>query len=195
MMDDRASDIPEIDYRTLSETLEAASACDDELFRAIVNAPFAHPVHTTFMFLAFVVLCQVDKKARTIRRVAYSRTPLAYDISKVSNLPFDDLHIPLDHDKNLISKAIRTGKPHDTTDWSMLLTPPLSKAQARVNQAGGGIAYSVVYPLKSRGGGELTYSFFQYPQNIGEAQREFMERYTTLIDKALSTGQPQAVSQ
>lgn len=164
-----------------------AVRADADLFTSVVNAPFIQMhVETTLMFLGIIVLLQVDKDAGMIDRVALSNTELAKNTTDVSYVPFNKIRIPLDHSENIISRAVRTGEPQDTTDWKFLFEPALTPEQARINQASGGIAYSKVHPLSSRDGGALIFSYFQYPSEIGAPQHNFMREYAALIDKKLS---------
>lgn len=178
------TDATAFDYQALAATLQA-SKDDDLLFQTIVDAPFVNPVPAALIFLGIVVLLQVDKKHQTISRVALSQTELARRTTEVSTVRFYDIKIPLKHTENIIAHAIASGKPSDTTDWKFLFEPAMSAEQARINQASAGIAYSAVYPLKSRHGGALIFSYFQYEHEIGTKQVEFMQSYTKLVDQAL----------
>lgn len=173
-----------MDYKQLEQTL-ASSTSDQQLFQTIVNAPFAYKVEAAFMFLGIIVLLQADQKAGVIDRVALSNTELAKNTTDVSYVPFDEIKIPLSDPENIIARTVVTGEAHDTTDWRFLFTPVLTAEQARLNQASGGIAYSAVHPLKSRDGGAIIFSYFQYMHNIGKAQHEFMRTYTQLVDELL----------
>ena len=176
---------PTIDYDVLTQALRGA-ADDAELFRLIVNTPFdTHRVQTAFLFLGIVVLLFVNKETGNIDRVALSNTELAKNTTDVSYVPFEEIKIPVDHSENIIARAIQTGEPQDTTDWKFLFTPALTSQQARINQASGGIAYSAVYPLKARDGGAMIFSFFQYPENLGDEQHAFMKRYAEIVSRAL----------
>lgn len=184
-MTDPVQDEPKLDYAELQRTLEAVQGGDGELFHAIVNTPFEHPVETAFLFLGIIVLLIVNKETGNIDRVALSNTELAKNTTDVSYVPFSEIKIPADDPENIIAKAIRSGEPQDTTDWKFLFTPALTADQARLNQASGGIAYSAVYPLQCRNGGAMIFSYFQYMHNIGEAQRAFMKSYSELVAKRL----------
>lgn len=176
---------PVFDYKKLEQFLGGA-ANDDELFRAAVNAPFiVNRPETAFLFLGIVVLLLVNKKDGTIDRIALSETELAKNTTDVSYKRFEEIKIPVDYTDNILAKAIKTNAPQDTTDWSVMFAPALTAEQARLNQASGGIAYSAVYPLQARDGGAMIFSYFQYLHGIGEAQREFMERYSGLVNGAL----------
>lgn len=160
---------------------------ESDLFTTIVNAPFLQMhVETGLMFLGIIVLLQVDKQAGMVDRVALSNTELAKNTTDVSYVPFSEIRIPLDHSENIIARAIRTGQPQDTTDWKFLFEPALTPEQARINQASGGIAYSMVYPLTAGDGGAVIFSYFQYPSEIGAPQHTFMREYAAIINKKLS---------
>lgn len=178
-----------IDTSLYPERIEAglSPATDDKaLFQAIVNTPFTNlKMETAFLFLGICVLLQVNKKTGAIDRVALSNTELAKNTTKVSSVPFHEIKSTLTHDENIIARAIKTGQPQDTTDWKFLFAPALTAEQARINQASGGIAYSAVYPLKSRDGGAIIFSYFQYLSEIGEPQHEFMRTYAAFVDKYL----------
>lgn len=176
-----------IDANFNYENMQAALLADDDnaLFSKIVNTPFLNPVPTAFIFLGIVVLLQVDKISKTINRVALSETELARSTLDVSVVPFHDIQIPSDHYENIIAHAIVSGEPQDTTDWKFLFEPALTPEEARINQANAGIAYSAVYPLSARNGGALIFSYYQYQQQIGLKQIEFMQTYTRLVNNSL----------
>lgn len=179
------SDEHQIDLKKLEEILEV-SMDDSELFRTIVNAPFEFKLETAFLFLGIIVLLQVDTETGTIDRIALSNTELAKNTTDVSFVEFSKIKIPIDYLDNILAKAISTKKPQDTTDWEQLFVPVMTGEQARINQASAGISYSAVYPLKSREGGAMIFSYFQYSSNVGKAQHDFMEGYSQLVDKRLA---------
>ena len=174
----------DFDYDALQAAL-SAPVSDEELFSTIVNAPFAPPVPAALIFLGIMVFLQVDKAAGTINRIALSETELARLTTEVSPLPFHSIKIPLDHYENVIAHAIKAEEPTDTTDWKFLFDPAIEPELARINQANAGIAYSAVYPLHSRDGGALIFSYFQYQHEIGIKQMDFMSKYTQIVDEVL----------
>lgn len=174
-----------MDYDKLT-TMLAESTDDQALYKAIVNAPFTFRVETAHLFLGIVVLLMVNKKTGLIDRVALSNTELAKNTTEVSMVPFNEIKIPADHHENIIARAIQTGEPQDTIDWKFLFVPALTPEHARLNQASGGIAYSAVYPLKARYGGAMIFSYFQYLDNIGDLQHEFMKRYSQIVESRLN---------
>jgi hypothetical protein len=173
-----------IDYEELNHALDGAKG-DKDLFELIVNAPFAYKVQTTFLFLGITVLLLVNKETGTIDRIALSNTDLAKLTTDVSPVQFNEIKIDINDEENIIAKVIREGKKSDTTDWNLLFTPILKPHEARLNQANAGIAYSAVYPLKARDGGAIIYSYYQYRENIGELQLDFMEKYTGFVTEHL----------
>lgn len=173
-----------MDLARLRESLETANN-DESLFQSIVNAPFEQRVAAAFLFLGIVVFLQVNKTDGTIDRIALSDTELAKNTTDVSVVPFARIRVPLAQPENIIAQAIRTGKPQDTTDWKYLFEPALTPEQARINQASAGIAYSAVYPLKSRDGGALIFSYFQYEHGVTKDHHAFMMAYTKLVDERL----------
>lgn len=175
-----------IDYDLLEQTLAAAKT-DQQLFQAIVDAPFEQRVEMAFMFLGIIVLLLVNPKTGMIDRVALSNTELAKSTTDVSVVPFEEIKIPLDTTGNIIARAIREGQPQDTTDWRFLFYPALTPEQARINQASAGIAYSAVCPFRARDGGALIFSYFQHDQGLSEAQTKFMSHYAALTNARLES--------
>lgn len=178
----------QIDFRALDENLSAAKN-DAELFEAIVNSPFhSAKLQVTFLSLGIMVLLLLNESTGMIERIALSDTELAKRTTDVSYLPFKKIKIPLKEPDNIIAKALRTGKPQTATDWKFLFKPALTAEQARINQASAGIAFSAAYPLRARDGGVLIFSYFQYPDMIGDLQRGFMTEYSNLVEKRLAKG-------
>lgn len=176
-----------INFDQLEMALDKAKP-DSELFHAIVNEPFMFKVETTLMSLGIIVLLLVNKKTKTIDRIALSNTKLADLTKRRSAKRFEEIKIPLGHPENIIAQAIETGTPQGTADWQYLFVPELSAQDARFNQIEGGIGYSAVYPLIGvRDGGAMIFSYFQYPEKIHTKQEQFMERYAQLVAKKLGS--------
>jgi hypothetical protein len=187
-MDSSNPPTTDFDYKDLQARLDAAGN-GAPLYRAIVDTPFSARLPAALLFLGIVVFLLVNKKTGTIDRVALSETELAKNTTDVSVKDFKDIRIPVGHSENIIAQAIEHGQPYSTNDWYTLFAPELTAEEARFNQAGGGIAYSVVHPLPDfTGGGALIFSYFQYPDKIGDAQKVFMERYCSLVAERLKRG-------
>jgi hypothetical protein len=170
--------------QTLKELLDPGKT-DAELFEAIVNAPFYDQVAATGLDLGIVVFLLVNKEEGVIDRVALSDTEHAAGAVKMSEKPFRAIKIPVGYEANAIARAIKTGEPQTVSDWKYLFIPDLSPRAARFNQAGAGIEFSCVYPLKARDGGALIFSFYQVGNNIGERHHAFMQTYSRLVSERL----------
>jgi len=172
-------------YSGIEELLKSAKT-DQQLFQAIADAPFHDKSVTTMFGLGIVVLLLVNKKAKTIDRIALARTELAQGTLNMSSKPFREIKIPLSNKENYIAIAIRSGHYMITSDWQYLFTPDLSAEDARFNQAGGGIACSAIYPLPgARDGGAIIFSYFETIDRIGEEHHKFMKQYASIAAKAL----------
>lgn len=189
-MAEPASIAPTIDYDALEKALAECSNSQD-LYDCIVNAPFAYPVFAASLFLGIIVLLIVDKKGGTINRIALTNNVHAERAKRRSAKKFEDIQIPVDHEENIISKAVQTGEPQFTVDWHYLFVPDLTPEQARFNQADSGIGFSAVYPirtglLRAKAKGALIFSYYQFPEKVGRDQRAFMRKYTEMVAHALT---------
>jgi hypothetical protein len=176
----------QFDFGALKALL-ADTPAGPKLYQAIVDAPFEFKTATAFIFLGIIVLLLVNEEAGTIDRIALSDTSHADATKEVSVKPFNDIRVPLGSKNNLIARVIRGNAPEGTADWAELFAPELTPEQSRINQANGGIGYSMVYPLSlAKGGkGAMIFSYYQYPEAIAEAQTQFMQNYIALVSKRL----------
>lgn len=161
----------------------------DDLYRAIVNAPFKDRVAATNLGLGIVVLLLVNQKTKTLDRIALSDTDLAQGAVKMSPKPFKEITIPLDYADNILVTAIETSAPQQTSDWRYMFAPTLTPQEARFNQAGAGIDCSVVYPLVSGDKppiGAMIFSYFEPISSIGEVHHAFMKSYSAMVSDALA---------
>lgn len=173
-------------YIVFKDAMKSAKN-DKQLFDKIVNLPFHDRKTSAILGLGVVVLLLVNKKERTIDRIALSNTEQAHGAVNYSVKPFKDIKIPLDNRDNYIGIAIRTRRPMMTADWQHMFIPALTAQEARFNQAGAGIACSVIYPLiGARDGGAMIFSFYEPIGRIGQDHHNFMERYSALVTKALN---------
>ncbi len=172
-------------YSKLRKLLSDAKT-DKELFEAIVNAPFHNRRETTLLGLGIIVFMVVNYSKGTIDRISLSKTELAAEAVEHSAKPFKEIKIPVNYQKNIIVKAIREQQPQMSADWKHFFIPALSPDDARFNQASAGIGCSIVYPLQ--GGdisGAMTYSYYLYPDDIGQRQQKFMLDYSNMVSKEL----------
>lgn len=172
--------------RSLDEVEDTA-----ELFQAIVDTPFGDKLHATTLGLGIVVLLLADYETNSLRRIALSNTEMASGAVKYSVKPFHKIIIPLDYTDNLLVKAIATRLVQQTEDWSVLFNPDLTPEEARFNQAGAGIACSIVYPLHtdiaSPPLGAMIYSYFEPLDNIGDPHHRFMTMYSSTVAEKLKS--------
>lgn len=152
------------------------------LFQAIVDMPFQSRLSATKLGLGIVVLLLSDYEQKVLRRIALSNTEMASGAVAISSKPFHEILIPLDYSENLLIRALQTGEHQQTEDWAGLFVPDLSPEDARFNQAGAGVACSVVYPLKSSGENEpfgaMIFSYYEPLDEIRQAHHAFMQSYT-----------------
>ncbi len=173
-------------YADLHAILDGAKD-NQQLFDHIVNAPFHNKVATTFLGLGVIVLLLVNKKTRTIDRIALSNTEQAKGAVSMSVKPFKDITVPVGYEPNLIVQAIKSNKPQTTADWQHLFSPDLTPQEARFNQAGAGIGCSVIYPLSGENdGGALIFSYFLAPEQITDDHHTFMQKYSSIVSAKLS---------
>jgi hypothetical protein len=167
--------------------LQLDKATPKSIYSVIANAPFKNELEMALLFLGFICVYVVDEKVNRIRLKAASDTAM-YHLA-VDHFSFDAKSYYLEFDKNKdnsIVRAIVKGKPQRTTDWSTLNRGKTPLEIVRLNQASSGIACSVIYPLESTVRGALMFSYYQYPDQIGTRQEEFMRHYTKLVSKYLA---------
>ena len=116
-MSDQIKKLSKFDFDAMRAQIEQATTASEKA-KMIVNAPFDYIVAVAFLFLEIVMLLEVSEDGKSINRCALSTTELAKNTVAVSFVPFDEIKIPVDHLENIISSAIRTGKPQDTTTGS-----------------------------------------------------------------------------
>lgn len=170
----------------LKALLEAAKTKED-IYRAIVDAPFGDRQNTTHLGVGIIGLMLVNEELQVIDRVAYSHTELAINAYSMSAKPYTEIKVPVDCHQNLIAEAIHTGKAGITDSWECLFVPDLTKEDALFIQAGAGVDCSVVYPMKKCDlRGALVYSFFEPPSSLTEEHHLFMQSYTDLASSRLA---------
>jgi hypothetical protein len=162
----------------------------EELHSTIVNAPFTDKAHTTSLGLGIIVLLLVNEDQKTLDRIALSDTDLAAGAVKMSAKPFHEIKIPLSSTENILIKAIKTKEPQATEDWQFLFTPVLTPQEARFNQFGAGIEYSVAYPLLAesgkRGIGAMIFSYFEHNSTLSADHQMFMQSIAETAAKYLN---------
>lgn len=156
-----------------------------ELYTAVVDAPFRSMLPVE-LDLGAIVLLVTNEKTGCIERVALSKTASAEGAVNASAVPFHNISIPRDYEASAHVQALNSKKPVIVTDWHTLFTPVLSPLQSRDNQAGAGIACSIVSPyFGRRHEGTIIYSFYVTQEAITDAHWAFIEAYTRLVASVL----------
>jgi hypothetical protein len=172
-------------YALLRELLNSTRS-DKELFETIVNGPFTDRRRSALLGLGILSLLLVDKKTKTIRRVAVSDTDFARGAARMASKPYKDIQIPLGYKGNFVAEAVRSERYQQTSDWRYLFAPDISPEEARLNQASAGIACSFIYPLGyARAGGALVFSYYLPVDKIERDHRDFMRTYSKMVTNSL----------
>jgi hypothetical protein len=175
-------------YLTKLKELLSSARSDEKLFRTIVDGPFSDRQRSTLLGLGIVVLLMVNKQTKTIERVALSDTDLAKGTVRMSVVPFKEIKIPYNYRGNFIAEAIRSERYQQTSDWQYLFAPALTPEEARLNQAGGGIGCSYIYPLvNARHGGAIIFSYYLPLDKVENEHRQFMQKYANIVASILRT--------
>ena len=177
-----------MDYAAITHSLDDIQK-PDALFQAIVDTPFTDKLHATELSLGIVVLLLVNQKDQTLDRIALSNTEMAQDAVAISAKPFHDIRIPLTATGNALIKAIRSHQTQYTEDWAAMFIPELTPEEARFNQAGAGIASSVMQPLMNFDGSEafgaLIFSYFEPVSSLTDTHYAFMRIYAETVAASL----------
>lgn len=179
-----------MNYSSIKRSLDDIDGTT-ELYQAIVDMPFGDKLHATSLGLGIVVLLIAKYETNSLHRIALSNTEMASGAVKYSVKPFHEIVIPLDFTDNLVVKAIATRLPQQTEDWAGMFVPDLTPEEARFNQAGAGIACSVIYPLLTESAsaplGAMIYSYFEPIDNISDPHHRFMKMYTSTVAEKLTS--------
>lgn len=162
-----------------------------QFYQEIVDAPFQDKLHSTSIALGVVVLLLADYENNALRRIALSNTEMADGAVNFSVKPFHEIVIPLNFESNVLIESLKSKIPQQTEDWAVMFSPELTPEEARFNQAGAGIACSVIYPLLTEASetplGALIFSYFEPLDHIDEAHHEFMKEYSNSVALKIST--------
>lgn len=187
-----------MDFLAITHSLDQPDS-DESLFRAIVNTPFTDKLGATKLGLGISVLLLADEENATLDRIALSDTEMASGAVAYSAKPFHEIRIPLDYTDNLLIKSFHSKQYQVTEDWAPLFVPELTPEEARFNQAGAGIACSIVYPLlpfdAKRPLGAMIFSYFEPLSSISARHHAFMRTYTDTVAAKLAATNRQSVSE
>jgi hypothetical protein len=182
---------PEEYLKALEKLLEQDKTTQ-QLYQAIVDAPFHDKFQTTVLDLGFLAFLRVNEETKMIDRITISQNEIAQGAIDMTQVEFQDMKVPVSHLTNIVAQAIRTGKYKQTNDWHELTDPALPAEDSRFNQAAAGVASSVVYPLMNiRPKAAIIYQFYINLDQIGSAHHNFMTHYTRVVAAALKKRQEQ----
>ncbi len=173
-------------FKEIEAGLMAVKNDQSGLYRAIVQVPFDHERAMALLFLGFISLFVVDEVNQVVVPGAFTENE--YYQHSVADYDFDPTtyKLPLTSTENGVVKAITTGQAVSSDNWDSFRRPNIDEGVARLNQAAGGIGYSMVYPVTGKIKGALIFNYYQFPEAIGEAQKMFMDRYSKLVSKVLA---------
>jgi len=134
-----------------------------------------------------MVLSLIDAHKNVLKRVSISQTEEAKKATGGLPMSFTDVEIPMTAKENICIKTMLEKKPMHTYEWSDILTPPLSKAEAIDLQQKVGIKTSVVYPLivNEKPIGMMIFSMVKDIKEISESERMLLARFTDLVAMAV----------
>jgi hypothetical protein len=172
------------EYYKMLEDVLATQKTQHQWQETVVNAPFRNRGVTGLLGLGIVVFLLVNRKTKTIDRITLTDNEMKAGAFSMTAVPFHQIKVPLGYTQNFISKAIREQNYMITSDWQYILNPVLSPEQARFNQAGSGIACSVIYPLpRILDGAAMIFSYYEPIDRIGKAHHNFMTRYISIAQR------------
>ena len=134
-----------------------------------------------------IVLTLADEKKGVLRRISLSQTPEAAKAQAASAIPFHDIEIPLNAQKNLLIQTLHERKPHSTHYWPDIFTPVLTPEQAIANQKASGIKTSMLYPvtIQDKTLGVLIFSMVKDEKEVSEAEEDLIRGFTDVVGLAV----------
>ena len=182
------SNIPVDDqYYTDLEDILSESKTDKKFHQNIVDAPFVNKFNSTLLGLGFLAFLLVNKETNTLDRITISNTPTALGAINMTDKPFEDMKVPLNHKGNIVLTAIATGRYQQTNDWHYLTDPAVTAEASRFNQAAAGISSSYVYPLVGvNPKGAIIFQYYLNMHDIEQLHHNFMFRYTKLVSTMIN---------
>jgi signal transduction histidine kinase len=157
-----------------------------EVLQKVVDA-ILHELGYLHLGYKVVVLALIDEESNTLKRVSLSQTEEARKTREVSEMPFEDIVIPMDADKNLCIKAIKENQVQITHHFPDILTPPISEENALESQKNAGIKTSMVYPLNVRGKtiGIMIFSMVKGEEEVTQDEKNLLKYFTDLVALAV----------
>ncbi|MBI3443438.1 GAF domain-containing sensor histidine kinase [Candidatus Woesebacteria bacterium] len=134
-----------------------------------------------------IVLTLVDKKNNVLKRISLSQTSEAKKALEASAIPFHEIEIPLNSNKNLLIKTLKEKKPYVTHYWPDIFTPVLTPEQALTNQRAAGIKTSMLYPVVVRDKpiGVLIFSMVKDEKEVSSSEKDLIRGFTDVVGLAV----------
>jgi len=134
-----------------------------------------------------IVLTLTDEKKGVLKRISLSQTPEASKAQAASAIPFHDIEIPLNAQKNLLIQTLHEKKPRVTHHWPDIFTPVLTANQALANQRASGIKTSMLYPvtIQDKTLGVLIFSMVKDEKEVSEAEEDLIRGFTDVVGLAV----------
>lgn len=138
-----------------------------------------------------IVLTLVDEKKQVLKRISLSRTEEARKAIEASCVPFHDIDIPLNANKNILIQTLKTKNPHVTHNWKDIFIPVLSEEDALKNQHAANIKTSMTYPVVVRGKaiGVLIFSMVKNESAVSAEERNLIAGFTEIVGLAVQNSQ------
>jgi len=134
-----------------------------------------------------IVLTLADEKKGVLKRISLSQTFEAAKAQAASAIPFHDIEIPLDAQKNLLIQTLHEKKPRSTHFWPDIFTPVLTPKEAIANQKASGIKTSMLYPvtIQDKALGVLIFSMVKDEKEVSEAEEDLIRGFTDVVGLAV----------
>jgi signal transduction histidine kinase len=158
----------------------------NKVIEEVVNSVFQE---LGFLKLGYeiVVLCLIDPKDQTLKRISVSQTKKAKRALELIPIPFHKIAIPLTYKQNLLIKAINTSTPQICTSWPDILLPSFTKDEALTIQQKLGIKASIIYPFRAEDKplGTLILSMNKPMSQVSELEQTIIDGFSNIVGLAV----------
>lgn len=133
------------------------------------------------------VLALINKEKNVLERTAISETKGGAAALQTTEVPFKNVDIPLDYEKNLCIKAIKNSKQYVTDNLYELICPTISKENAEAIQNKMGTSISIVTPIikHNKPLGVLIISTSKKLSEVTKFEKEIIGKFTEEVGVAL----------
>ena len=138
-----------------------------------------------------IVLSLVDEKKKVLRRIAISQTDEAKKAILESPVPFNEISIPLNANKNICIQVLKKNEPFTTHKWSDVLSPPLQPSVVNLIQEKVGIKTSIVHPVNVKGKtiGVMIFSLAKETAQISPVEKDLISSFPDIAGIAINSSQ------